>query len=89
MKVGKVLVAVSSLSHVQLFAISRAVAHQAHLSMGFSRQEYWSGFPFLSPRDPPNPWIELESPVWQSSPFCQADSFATEPPGKPDLANSN
>ena len=51
MKVGKVLVAVSSLSHVQLFAISRAVAHQAHLSMGFSRQEYWSGLPCPPPAD--------------------------------------
>ena len=39
------------LSHVQLFAISRTVVHQARLSMGFSQQEYWSGLPFLSPKN--------------------------------------
>ena len=39
------------------------VAHQAPLSMGFSRQEYWSGLLFLSPEDLPNPGIQSESPV--------------------------
>jgi len=43
----------------------------------FSRQEYWSGFPFLSPGDLPNPGIELGSPV------LQADSLLSELPGKP------
>ena len=49
--------------------------HQAPPSMGFSRQEYWSGLPFLSPRDLPNPGIEPRSPA------LQADSI---PPGEPD-----
>ena len=39
---------------------------QAPLSMGFSRQEYWSGLPFPSPRDLPNPGIEPASPAWQA-----------------------
>ena len=51
------------------------VSHQAHLSMGFPRQEYWSRLPFPSP-DLPNPGIE------PSSPTLQADSLSTEPPGK-------
>ena len=38
------------------------IAHQAPLSMGFSRQEYWSGLPFLSPEDLPDPGIEPMSP---------------------------
>ena len=42
-------VVVSSLSHVRLFATPWAVVHQAPLSMGFSRQEYWSGLPFPPP----------------------------------------
>ena len=46
-------------------------------SMGFSRQEYWSGLPFPSPGDLPNPGIEPGSPA------LQADSFTTEPLGKP------
>ena len=47
-----------SLSHVQLFATPWTVAYQALLSMGFSRQEYWSGLPFPSPGNHPNPGIE-------------------------------
>ena len=54
---------VKSLSHVQHFAISWTVAHQAPPSMGFSRQEYWSGLPFPSPEDLPDPGIELASPT--------------------------
>ena len=50
----------------------QTVARQAPLSMGFSRQEYWSGLPFLSPGDLPNPGIE----PW--SPALQADSLSTE-----------
>ena len=42
------------------------VAHQAPLSMGFSRQEYWSGLPFPSPGDLPNPAIEPRSPALQT-----------------------
>ena len=54
-------VKVKSLSCVQLFAIPWTVAYLAPPSMGFSRQEYWSGLPFLSPEDLPNPGIELRS----------------------------
>ena len=49
------------------------VAHQAPLSMGFSRQEYWSGLPCLHPGDLPNPGIEPRSPA------LQADSLSAEP----------
>ena len=52
------------------------IAHQAPLSMGFSRQEYWSGLPFPSPGDLPDPGIKPESPA------LLADFF-TEPPMKP------
>ena len=65
-------VKVKSLSRVRLFATPWTVAHQAPLSMGFSRQEYWSGLPFPSPGDLPNPGIELGSPA------LQADSSPTE-----------
>ena len=51
------------LSHVQLFATPWTVAHQAPLSMGFSRQEYWSGFPFPSPEDLSDPGIDPLSPA--------------------------
>ena len=68
----------NSLSRVQLFATLWTVAGQAPLSMGFSRQEYWSGLPFPSPGDLPNPGIEPWSPAWQ------ADALSSEPPGKPD-----
>ena len=53
---------VKSLSRVQLFVIPWTVAHQAPPSMGFSRQEYWSGLPFSYPGDLPNPGIEPRSP---------------------------
>ena len=49
---------VKSLSHVQLFVTPWTVAHQAPLSMGFSRQENWSGLPFPFPGDLPDPGIE-------------------------------
>ena len=51
------------LSRVRLFAIPWTVARQAPLSMGFSRQEYWSGLPFPPPEDLPDPGIEPVSPV--------------------------
>ena len=53
------------------------VAHQAPLSMGFSRQEYWSGSPFPSPGDLPDPGIKPRSPT------SQADTLTSAPPGKP------
>ena len=52
------------------------VAHQTLLSVGFSRQEYWSGLPLPSPGDLPNPGIKFTSPV---SPALQADSLPAEP----------
>ena len=66
---------VKSLSHVQLFATPWTVAYQAP-SMGFSRQEYWSGLPLPSPGDLPDPGIESGSPT------LQADALPSEPPGK-------
>ena len=54
---------VKSLSRVRLFATPSTVAYYAPLSMGFSRQEYWSGLPFPSPEDLPDPGIESRSPA--------------------------
>ena len=54
-----------------------SVAHQAPLSMGFSRQEYWGGLPFHSPGNSPNPGIGHRFPA------LQVGSFLFEPPGKP------
>ena len=68
---------VKSLSRVWLFATPWIVAYHAPPSMGFSRQEYWSGLPFPSPGDLPDPGIEPESPAFQ------ADALTSEPPGKP------
>ena len=56
-------VKVKSLSRVRLFAIPWTVAYPAPPSMGFSRQEYWSGVPLPSPGDLPNPGIEPRSPA--------------------------
>ena len=53
----------SRFSHVQLFAILWTAVHQAPLSMGVSRQEYWSQLPLLSPGELPGPGIEAVSPV--------------------------
>ena len=50
-----------SLSHVRLFVTLWTVVHQAPLSTGFSRQEYWQGLPFPSPGDLPNPGLEATS----------------------------
>ena len=68
---------VKSLSCVRLFATPWTIAYQAPPSMGFFRQEYWSGLPFSSPEDLPNPGIEPGSPT------LQADTLTSEPPGKP------
>ena len=56
------------------------ITHQVPLSMEFSRQEYWSGLPFPSPEDLPDPGVELTSPA---SPELARDTFTTVPPGKP------
>ena len=50
--------------------------------MGFSRQEYWSGLPFPSPGDLPDPGIEPRSPTFQE------DALTSEPPGKPGTAKN-
>ena len=63
------------LSHfrsIQLFATLQTVAHQVHLSMRFSWQEYWSGLPFSTPGDLPEPRIKPMSPA---APALQADSL--------------
>ena len=52
------------------FVTSQAVAHQAPLSMGFPRKEYWNGLPFPFPWDLPDSGIKLESPVWQADSLC-------------------
>ena len=68
---------VSRFSHVQLFATLWTVTHQASPSMGFSRQEYWSGLLCSPPGDLPDSGIEPRPPA------LQADSLPSEPPGKP------
>ena len=65
----------SSLNCFRLFVTPWTAALQASLSMGFSRQGYWSDLPFPSPGDLSNPGIELKSPA------LQADSLSTELPG--------
>ena len=68
---------VKLLSRVRLFVTPWTVAYQAPLSMGFSRQEYWSGLPFPSPGDLPDPGIKPGSPT------LEADALTSEPLGKP------
>ena len=62
------------LSRVRLFATPWTVAYQALLSMGSSRQGYWSGLPFPSPEDLPDPGMEPRSPA------LQAEALTSEPP---------
>ena len=72
-------VKVKSLSRVQLFVTPWTVTYQDPLSMGFSRQEYWSGLPFPSPGDLADPGIEPRSlALW-------ADALPSEPPGHNQL----
>ena len=71
------LVVLQSLSRVRLFATPWTVAYQAPPSMGFSRQEYWSGLPFLLPGDLPDAGIKPTSPT------LQANSLPLSPPGNP------
>ena len=73
----KVKVKVKSLSSVRLFATPWTIAYQAPPSMGFSRQEYWSGLPLPSPGDLPDPGIEPGSPA------LEADALPSEPPVLP------
>ena len=65
------------LSRVRLFLTPWTVAHQAPPSVGFFRQEYWSGLPFPSPGDLPDPGIKPKSPA------VAGGSFTTEPLRKP------
>ena len=67
---------VKLLSRVRLFATPWTVAQQAPLSMGFSRQEYWSGLPFPYPGDLLDPVIKPRNPA------LQTDVLTSEPPGK-------
>ena len=71
------LLLLSHFSRVRLCATPWTVAHQAPLSMKFSRQEYWGGQPFFPPGDLPAPGIEPRSST------LQADSLLSEPSGKP------
>ena len=64
-------------SHVRLLVIPWTVARQALLSMGLSRQEYWSGEPLPSPGDLSHPGVKPGSPA------LPAESLPSEPPGKP------
>ena len=66
-------VKVKSLSRVRFFETPWTVAYQASPSMGFSGQEYWSGLPFPSPGDLPDPGVEPGSPT------LQADALPSEP----------
>ena len=70
-----------ALNHVSPFVTPWTVALQVPLSMGFSRQEYWSGLPCLPPGDLPNPGVVPMSPA------LQADCLPSEPPGKPSSSS--
>ena len=69
------------LSSVQLLVNIWIVACQAHLTMGFPRQEYWSGLPFPFPGDLPHSGIK---PMSLASPALAGGFFTTEPPEKPE-----
>ena len=72
----------ASLSCIQLFMTSWPVVHKALLSMGFSRQEYWSVLPFPSQVDLSDMGIKSRSST------LEADSLPSEPPGKPTESNN-
>ena len=74
---------VKSLSHVRIIVTPLTAAYQAPPSMGFSRQEYWSGLPFPSPGDLPNPRIEPGSPA------LQTDALPSEVKADLNLTNNN
>ena len=76
----------SPFSHVRLFATLQTVAHQAPLSMGFSRQEYWSGLLYPPLGDLPNPGIEPRaSGIFRIT----GGFFSTEPVGKPQTVHTS
>ena len=77
MKMNLQTMKVKSLSRVRLFASLWTVAYQSPQSLEFSRQKNWSGLPFPSPGDLPDPGIEPRSPA------LQADPLPSEPPGNP------
>ena len=72
------------LSYIQLSVTPWTVPHQAPLSMGFSRQEYWSGLSFPLPGDRSDPETESVSPA---SPALAHRFFTTEPPGEPQFSS--
>ena len=74
---------VKSLNRVRLFVTPWTAARQAPQSTAFSRQEYWSGLPFPSPGDLPDPGIE------HGSPALEADALTSEPPGAKTLLPVN
>ena len=79
-----VLCYTQSLSLVRLFVTPQTVAGQAPLSVGFSRQVYWSGLPFPPPGDLPNPGIELTSPALAGRCFTtEPPLYYLKPPGQP------
>ena len=81
--IPKINVKLKLFSHVQLSGTPWTIAYQAPPSMGLSRQEHWSGLPFPSPGDLPNPGIE----PW--SPALQTNALPSELPGKPMLITAN
>ena len=76
---------VKSLSHVRLFATQRTVTYQAPPTVKFSRQESWSGLPFPSPGDLPDPGME---PASFASPALAGGFLTTVPPGIPSAGVS-
>ena len=75
-----------SLSYVLLFVTPWAVAHQASLSLDFSRQEYWSRLLFLTPGDLPDSGIK---PMSLESPALAGRFFTPEPSGKPSYRTTS
>ena len=73
-------------SRVQLFSTLWTVAHQAPLSIGFSRQEHWSGLLLLPPGDLPDPGIQ---PTSRASPASAGRLFSLDPPGKAQIILAN
>ena len=80
-----ICVCVCVFSHIWIIATPWIVAHQVPLSMGFSRQEYWTVLIFPPPGDLPNPGIKLKSPLFSA---LAVRFFTTEPLGKPIAIHS-
>ena len=80
---GNKIPSVCMLSHAQLSATPRTIAHQAPLPMEFSKPKQCWGSPYPTPGNPPDPGIEPMSPT---SPALAAGFFTTAPPGKPTLS---